>query len=234
MTPALNRQLGRVEARAPQEFYALSQVSRGYPLGLPGGFAVTLNAGLPKQGTGFPAAQETIHSPQSGQYPIFEEYQRQEIRLSAYQAAHHLLTIGGQELRLGNIRHGVSLLEEALTLAGNPTIYSNMIRILLELNCPDLARDWAAKGHALFPGNASLSRWNNLLSPPQVRKVPARTTKKIEEVKWLEANSDKFRGKWVVIAGAELVGEGSTLEEALHSAHLKGYATGTLAHRIPD
>lgn len=158
----------------------------------------------------------------------------QEIRLSAYQRAQQLITIGEQQLRLGNIRQGVSLLEEALTLAGNPTIYSNMIRILLELNCPDLARNWAAKGHTLFSGNVSLSRWNNLLSPPQVRKVPARTTKKIEEVKWLETNSDKFRGKWVVVAGAELVGEGRTLEEALHSAYSKGYATGTLTHRIPD
>jgi len=145
-----------------------------------------------------------------------------------------LLTIGEQELRLGNMRHGVSLLEEALTLAGNPAIYSNVIRVLLELNCPDLARDWSAKGNALFPNDASLSRWNNLLSPPRARKVPARTTEKREEVKWLEANSDKFRGKWVVVAGADLVGVGNTLEEALHDARLKGYTTGTLAHWIPD
>jgi len=156
------------------------------------------------------------------------------IRFSACQNAHHLLTIGEQELRLGNIRHGVSLLEKALTLAGNPALYPNVIRVLLESNCPDLARDLVAKGHALFPRDPSLSHWRNLLSPPRVRKVPARTTRKIEEVKWLEANSDKFRGKWVVLAGAELVGVGNTLEEALHNARLRGYTTGTLTHWIPD
>lgn len=236
--PALNRQPGRVEARAPREFYTPFQVSRGYPLSPLGGFAVTLSTGFPRQDTKLPNVLEAVNLLRGRQseaaLPAPKPYLIQELRLSAYQKAQRLIIIGEQQLRLGNVRRGVGFLEEALNLVGDPDTYPKVIKILLELNCPDLARDWATKGHALFPNDALLARWDNLLSLPRVRKVPARTTEKIEEVKWLEANSDKFRGKWVVLAGAQLVGVGNTLEEALQSAHLRGHTTGTLTHWISD
>ena len=61
---------------------------------------------------------------------------------------------------------------------------------------------------------------------------PKRVTFMAEEMRWLGENEPwlekKYPGKWVAIAGAQLVGIGDTLEEAEDAARIKGFANPLL------
>lgn len=161
-----------------------------------------------------------------------KEQSLSEIRFGADTRARELLALGEQEFGLGNVRHGSDLFEKALALTRNAAIFLKAIRTGMEFDRIDLARKWAALGHQRDPADASLARWDRLLSPPTIRSVDMVATRRSDETAWLQANANQYRGKWVVIAGSQLLGFGNTLTEALNAARSRGPVTGALAHRI--
>lgn len=216
-----------MDARASGEFRALSQSSSGYPAGLLVQFAVAPVRGFPESPR--VGQQYSIWKVESG---ASKKQNLLRIRFLADEKARQLLDLGEDQARQGHRRPALELLERALELGGSAAIFAAAIKTCIELDRTDLARRWAAQGRALYPNDQSLTRWNRLLTPPAVRTVEITATTKSEEVGWLEANAEHYRGNWVVVARSELLGFGKTLTEALQMARSKGSIAAALIHRV--
>jgi hypothetical protein len=72
-----------------------------------------------------------------------------------------------------------------------------------------------------------------IFAPPRITKVDERDVDRTREYRWLKANASRFRGKWVAVAGDDLVLSTDSLKELL--AHLRDIQTPfePLIHRIP-
>jgi hypothetical protein len=72
-----------------------------------------------------------------------------------------------------------------------------------------------------------------IFAPPHITQVDERDVDRTREYRWLKANASRFRGKWVAVAGDELVLSTDTLKELL--ARLRDVPTSfePLIHRIP-
>lgn len=218
----------RIEARASGEFRALPQPSSGYPAGPLVQFAVAPVRGFPES----PRVGQQHFVYIVNQPLVSKEQSSLQIRFLAKEKARQVLALGEEQSRLGNRQHALELVERALELGGSAAVFATAIKTCIELDRIDLARKWAAQGRALYPNDQSLTRWNRLLTPPAVRTVEITATTKSEEVGWLEANAEHYRGNWVVVARSELLGFGKTLTEALRMARSRGSITAALIHRV--
>jgi len=218
----------RREARAPGEFRVPSDPSSGYPVGPWVQFAVVQGGRFPIEPQRF-GQQYSVWKVESG---ASKKQNLLRIRFLADEKARQLLDLGEDQAHHGHRRPALELLERALELGGSAAIFAAAIKTYIELDRTDLARKWASQGRALYPNDQSLTRWNRLLTPPAARTVEITATTKSEEVGWLEANAQQYRGNWVVVARSELLGFGKTLTEALQMARSRGSITGALIHRV--
>ena len=53
--------------------------------------------------------------------------------------------------------------------------------------------------------------------------LPVSDETRQDQIEWLKENREKYAGKYVALAGNELVGEGKTLREAREKAKEKGF-----------
>lgn len=65
-------------------------------------------------------------------------------------------------------------------------------------------------------------RLHEALSPPRVKVSSKRGPDRSAELRWLDSNSDRFRGRWVALLGENLLASAGTLKELL--SHLKSLA----------
>jgi hypothetical protein len=72
-----------------------------------------------------------------------------------------------------------------------------------------------------------------IFAPPRITKIDERDVDRTREYHWLKENARRFRGKWVAVAGDDLVLSTDSLKELL--AGLRNLPTSfePLIHRIP-
>jgi hypothetical protein len=82
-------------------------------------------------------------------------------------------------------------------------------------------------------GNGLPESLRKIFAPPKVTKVDERDVDRTREYRWLKANARRFHGKWVAVAGDDLILSTDTLKELL--ARLRDVPTPfePLIHRIP-
>jgi hypothetical protein len=109
-----------------------------------------------------------------------------------------------------------------------PISLEDEIRALLEEGRISEAKQLVESAGDLLP--ASL---REIFAPPRITKVDERDVDRTREYRWLKANARRFRGKWVAVAGDDLVLSTDTLKELL--ARLRDVSTPfePLIHRIP-
>ncbi len=220
------------DAQVPEPFRSPSDISSGSPVG---GFGRLMAVqAMPKFQAQPRASGQGYAVFMGSQRPTQKEQTTPEIRFRADAKARELAATGEQEFRTGNAQRGLDAFENALALTRNAVVFSAAIRTAVEFDRVDLARKWAVLGHQRDPSDPSLARWHKLLSPPTIRSVDTALTRRTDEVAWLEANANQYRGKWVVVAGSQLLGFGNTLTEALSAARSRGPITGALTHHISE
>lgn len=72
-----------------------------------------------------------------------------------------------------------------------------------------------------------------IFAPPRITKVDERDVDRTREYRWLKANARRFRGKWVAVAGDDLVLSTNSLKELLAGLRDIPIPFEPLIHRIP-
>lgn len=122
-----------------------------------------------------------------------------------------LLVPAREALEHGYRRQGTDDIQRSVAADPSPATYERSIKLALEFNLVDLARELAAAGSNRYRRNATLKRWAHVLAPPVVQEHTGLTIPHHERdrsVEWLQRHADEYRGKWVVLSGGELLAAG--------------------------
>jgi hypothetical protein len=76
------------------------------------------------------------------------------------------------------------------------------------------------------------SRIRHVLAPPRVRKSSVLGADRSSEFRWLKANAEVFRGKWVALDGDSLITYADSLKDLLAQLHASPPPRRPLIHRI--
>jgi hypothetical protein len=133
-----------------------------------------------------------------------------------------------QALRRQQWDSAVRHLCEAVATNPSASSYRRALDIAFAHNLIDLARKLTAEGRRRNPRDKRLRRWAVVLAHPE---QPSRTIEiaapddREMNRKWLEDHAQRYRGRWVVLAGGRLLAAGRSLERALSAARRKSSAT---------
>jgi hypothetical protein len=95
-------------------------------------------------------------------------------------------------------------------------------RILAARNLLEFARD-------LIPPDSKLVK---ALAPPRIKKSDRLDVDRSAEFRWLQANSSRFQGQWVALAGDSLVTSAATLAELLAELKANPPSSRPLIHHL--
>ena len=150
----------------------------------------------------------TIHSSQLQQniYPDLAVYQKKTepgILAGLYEA----LSCDSQQLF-------VEAVTELDWTARTASQIKEAIDLALEIGCHSIAADLADMGHALYPDDPALEQISKVLAPPKVIRRDIPPVKGVgTSMKWLKANSDQYKGEWVVMKNGQLLCHTASKEE---------------------
>lgn len=93
-----------------------------------------------------------------------------------------------------------------------PFPYLALLRSLIEQGRILDARNLLEVAGDAIPQDSDIRR---VLAPPRVRKSSVRGVDRSPEFRWLKANIELYRGKWVALVGERLVADADTLRDLL-------------------
>jgi hypothetical protein len=90
--------------------------------------------------------------------------------------------------------------------AESPAIMKEAIDLAFARGCFRIAAYLAAKGHALFPADATLERIDYVVNiPKEVFKWTPANPDTGKSIRWLEEHGSEYEGQWVAIRKGELL-----------------------------
>jgi hypothetical protein len=109
--------------------------------------------------------------------------------------------------------------------------YIKAIKLALAAGAPLMARHLANEGSARFPDNLELVKMSSLLAPPKVIGLQPAEPTNAQNILWLKAHSEEYRGRWIALRGGELLASAETFHAlTLQIGNPKN--TGILVTRI--
>jgi hypothetical protein len=108
--------------------------------------------------------------------------------------------------------------------------YAARIRALIEDDRVGQARVLVSDALEANPRDSELLSLQKVLEPPRVTPSSITDTDRTQEFRWIVANRDAYRGRWVAIQGGELVADAPTFAEL--QSRIKNFEVVPLVHRI--
>jgi len=96
----------------------------------------------------------------------------------------------------------------------SPSEIISIIRASMKVGANLLARNLVNDAIRLYPTDDELRKFARILAPPRTIKtnIPAKPGL-LENQNWLRINSEKYRGKWVVLKSGNLIADSYDIEE---------------------
>ena len=108
------------------------------------------------------------------------------------------------------------------------------IRKLLDSQEIWAAKETAARGAELFPGDPWLAKADKVLNSCKTTSRPARDlgVDRRKEYEWLRENQERYRDRWVALLEGKLVACAGSFEDLLHGVSSRDLKVRPLVHHI--
>ena len=111
-----------------------------------------------------------------------------------------------------------------------PNSYAARIRALIEQDQVAQARALLSEALEANRDDPELHSLHKVLKPPQGRPREITDTDRTEELEWIVANRDAYRGRWVAVQGNRLVADALSFPEL--QSRIQKLKSPPLVHRI--
>jgi hypothetical protein len=109
--------------------------------------------------------------------------------------------------------------------------YAARVRALIESDRVVQARALVSEALEGNPDDSELLSLQRVLKPPRATTRQVTDVDRTQEFRWIVANCDAYRGRWVAIQGGELVADAPSFAEL--QSRIKNLEGVPLVHRIP-